>query len=124
MQAESIRQFNLYLYACECVFKDGLRKRRFKHPTGNHSLMHEATEYVTRSPVTQTTIMHEDELPTVTQFLTERVENLLQSDVDNERRKWKLRKNDSGKPVNPEECESELEDDEDDEFTEQNHENS
>jgi hypothetical protein len=86
--------------------------------------MHEATEYVTRSPVTIPTSMHEDELLTATRSPTERVENLLQSDVDNERRKRKLRRNDSGKPVNPEVSEPELEADEDNESTEQDHENS
>jgi hypothetical protein len=97
MQAERIRQFNLYMYALDCVLKDGLRKGRFQHPTGNHSPMHEATEYVTRSPVTMPTSIHEDKFPSATQTSTERVENLLQSDVDNERRKRKLRKDDSGK---------------------------
>jgi hypothetical protein len=86
--------------------------------------MHEAMEFVTRSPVTVTTIMHEDELPTATRSPTERVENLLQSDVVNERRKRKLRKNDSEKPVDHEVSESELEDDEDDESTEKDHEDS
>ena len=102
MQAERKRQFNLYMYALDCVFEDGLRKRRFKHPTGNHSPMHEATEYVTRSLYYIPTSTHEDELPTATRSPTERVENLLQSDVVNKRRKRNLRKNDSGKPVDPE----------------------
>jgi hypothetical protein len=49
--------------------------------------MHEATEYVTRSSATVPTIVHENELPTATLSLTERVDNLLQLNVDNERRK-------------------------------------
>ena len=54
----------------------------------------------------------------------QRVENLLQSDVDNERRKRKLRKNDSGKHVDPEVSEPEADNDKDDESTEQDHEDS
>jgi hypothetical protein len=42
------------------------RKKRFKHPTGNHSPLHEAVEYVTKSPVTVPNTMQEDELPTAT----------------------------------------------------------
>ena len=101
-----------------------LKKISVTHPTGNHSPMHKATEYVTRSPVTAPTSMHEDEHPTATRSPTERVENLLQSDVVNKRRKRKLRKNDSGKPVDPEVSEPESEDDEDNESTEQDHEES
>ena len=86
--------------------------------------MHEAMEYVTKSPVTEPTIMHEDELHTATRSPTDRVENLLKSHVDNERRKRKLRKNDSGKPVDPKESKPELEDDEDDETTEEDYEDS
>ena len=86
--------------------------------------MHEAMEHVTRSPVTEPTIMHEDELHTATRSPTDRVENLLQSHVDNVRCKWKQRKNDSGKPVDPKESEPELEDDNDNESTEQEHEYS
>jgi hypothetical protein len=41
-----------------------------------------------------------------------------------ERRKQNLSKDDSGKPVDHEESEPKLEDDEDEEFTEQNYENS
>jgi hypothetical protein len=106
------------------VFEDGLRKRKFQHPTGNHSPMHDATNYVTRSPITESATVHEDELSTATRSPTERVENLLQSDVDNERRKRKLRKDDSRKPVDPKESEPELEDDEDDESIEQNYDDS
>jgi hypothetical protein len=101
-----------------------VKKISVKHPTGNHSPMHEAMEYVTRSPVTEPTIMHEDERHTATRSPTDRVENLLQSHVDNERRKRKLKKNDSGKPVDPKESEPELEDDKDDESTEENYEDS
>ena len=86
--------------------------------------MHEAMEYVTRSPVTEPTIMHEDERHTATRSPTDSVENLLQSHVDNERRKRKLMKNDSGKPVDPKESEPELEDDEDDKTTEEDYEDS
>jgi hypothetical protein len=68
--------------------------------------------------------MHENDLPTATLTPIERLENLLQSDVDNERRKRKLRKNDSGQPVDPEASEPESEDDADDESTEQDHEDS
>ena len=82
MQAESIRQFKLYEHALECVQIDGINKRRFP---GNHSPLHEAIEYVTRDPVTIFTSTHADELPTATRSPTERVENLLQSDVENER---------------------------------------
>jgi hypothetical protein len=66
--------------------------------------------------------MHEDELPAATITPLERAENLLQSDVDNERRKWKLKKSGSGKPVDPKVSKPEVEDDEYDEFTEQDHE--
>ena len=38
MQAERIRQIKLYEHALECVLEDGIRKRRFPHLTGNHSL--------------------------------------------------------------------------------------
>ena len=101
-----------------------VKKISVTHPTGNHSPMHEAMEYVTRSPVTEPTIMHEDELHTATRSPTDRVENLLKSHVDNERRKRKLRKNDSGKPVDPKESKPELEDDEDDESTGEDYEDS
>ena len=124
MQAERIRQFKLYLHALDCVDIDKVNKRRFPHPTGNHSPLHEAVEYVTRDPVTISTSTDADELPTATRSPIERVENLLQSDVENERRKRKLRKNDSGEPVDPEASEPESEDDEDDESTEQDHEDS
>ena len=124
MQAERIRQFKLYLHALDCVDIDKVNKRRFPHPTGNHSPLHEAVEYVTRDPVTKSTSTDADDLPTATRSPTERVENLLQSDVENERRKRKLRKNDSGEPVDPEASEPESEDDEDDESTEQDHEDS
>ena len=124
MEAERIRQFNLYLYALDCVDEDRIRKNRFEHPTGNHSPLHEAIEYVTRSPVTVPNITQEDELLTATLTPIERVENLLQSDVDNKRRKRKLKKNDSGQPVDPEASEPESEDDADDESTEQDHEDS
>ena len=68
--------------------------------------------------------MHEDDLPTANPTPIERLENLLQSDVDNEHRKRKLRKNDSGQPVDPEASEPESEDEEDNESTEQDHEDS
>ena len=51
MQAERIRQFKLYEHALECVQIDGINKRRFPHPTGNHSPLHEAIEYITRDPI-------------------------------------------------------------------------
>jgi hypothetical protein len=64
-------------------------------------------EYITRSPVNEPANMQPNRLSTATQSLTERerekVENLLQSDVEYERRKRMLRKDDSGKPVDPEE---------------------
>jgi hypothetical protein len=122
MQAEKIRQFKLYLNACECVLEDRLRERRFPHPTGNLSPVHDVIEYVTTCPVEEPENMHKDKLPTATQSPTERIENLLQSDVDNELRKRKLRKHDSAMPVDPEENEHELEDDENDGFTEKDHE--
>ena len=124
MQAERIRQFKLYLHALDCVDIDKVNKRRFPYPTGNHSPLHDAVEYVTRDPVTRSTSTDADELPTAIRSPTERVENLLQSDVENERRKRKVRKNDSGEPVDPEASEPESEDDEDDESTEQDHEDS
>jgi hypothetical protein len=124
MQADIIRQFNLYLYALDCVDDDRIRKNRFKNPTGNHSLLHEAIKYVTRSPVTVPNIMHEDELLTATITPIERVENLLQSDVNNECRKRKLKKNDSGQPVDPKLSEPKSEDDADNKSTEQDHEDS
>jgi hypothetical protein len=68
--------------------------------------------------------MHEDELPTATLTPIERLENLLQSDVNNERRKRKLRKKDSGQPVDSEASKPESEDEADNEFTEQDHEDS
>ena len=103
---------------------DRIQKYKFQHPTGNHSPLHEAIELVTRSPVTVPNIMHEDDLPTANPTPIERLENLLQSDVDNEHRKRKLRKNDSGQPVDPEASEPESEDDADDESTEHDHEDS
>ena len=121
MQAERIRQFKLFLHAVDCVQIDSINKRRFP---GNHSPLHEAIEYVTRDPITVSTSTDADELPTATRSPIERVENLLQSDVDNERRKRKLRKTDSGEPVDPEVSEPESEDDEDNESTEQDHEDS
>ena len=114
MQAKRIRQFKLYLHAVDCVQIDAANKRRFPE---NHSPLHEAIEYVTRDPVTISTSTDADELPTTTRSPTERVENLLQSDVYNERRKPKLKKNDSGKPVDPEVSEPESEDDKDNEST-------
>ena len=119
MQAERIRQFKLYLHALDCVDIDKVNKRRFTHPTGKHSPLHEAVEYVTRDPVTKSTSTDADDLPTATRSPTERVENLLQSDVENERRK-----RNSGEPVDPEVSEQKSEDDKDNEFTEQNHEDS
>ena len=86
--------------------------------------MHEAIEYVTRAPVCVPNIMHKDGLPTAALSPTERVENLLQSDVDNERRKRKLRKNESEQPVDPKLSEPESEDDKDKESTEQDHKDS
>ena len=78
MQAERIRQFKLYLHALDCVDIDKVNKRRFPHPTGNHSLLHEAIEeYVTRDPVTISTSTDADDLPTAIRSPTERVENLL-----------------------------------------------
>ena len=124
MQAERIRQFKLYLHAVDCVQIDAVKKRRFPHPTGNHSPLHEAIEYVTRDPITVSTSTDADELPTATRSPIERVKNLLQSNVDNERRKRKLRKNDSGEPVDPEVSEPESEDDEENESTEHYHEDS
>ena len=115
-----IKQFKLYLHALDCVDIDKVNKRK----PGNHSPLHEAIEYVTRDPITVSTSTDADELPTATRSPTERVENLLQSDVENERRKRKLRKNDSGEPVDPEVSEPESEDDEDNESTEQDHEDS
>jgi hypothetical protein len=106
------------------VDEDRIRKNRLIHSTGNHSPLHKAIEEVTRSPATVPNIMHDDELPTATLSPLKRVKNLLQSDVDNERRKRKLRKNDSGKPVDPDVSEPESEDDEDNEYTEQDHEDS
>ena len=52
------------------------------------------------------------------------MENLYQSDCSNERRKRKLRKDNEGKAVAPEESEPESEDNSDDESTEQDHEES
>ena len=98
MQAERLRQFKLYLHALDCVDIDKANKRS----PGNHSPLHEAVEYVTRDPITVSTSTDADELPAATRSPIERVENLLQSDVENERRKRMLRKNDSGKPVDPE----------------------
>ena len=65
-----------------------------------------------------------DELPTANLSPLERVENLYQSDCSNERRKRKLRKDNEGKAVAPEESESESEDNSNDESTEQDHEES
>jgi hypothetical protein len=124
MQADRRRQFNLYMYALDCVDEDRIQKYKFEHPTGNHSPLHETIEHVTRSPVTVPNNMHEDELPTATLTPIERLKNLLQSDVDNERRKRKLRKNDSGQPVDPELSEPESEDDADNKYTEQDYEDS
>ena len=72
MQAERIRQFKLYLHALDCVDIDKVNKRRFPHPTGNHSPLHEAVEYVTRDPVTISTSTDADELPTATRSPIER----------------------------------------------------
>ena len=124
MQAERRRQFNLYKYALDCVDYDRIQKYKFQYPIGNHSPLHEAIELVTRSPVTVPNIMHEDDLPTANPTPIERLETLLQSDVDNEHRKRKLRKNDSGQPVDPEASEPESEDEEDNESTEQDHEDT
>ena len=48
---------------------------------------------------------NDDELPTANLSPLERVENLYQSDCSNERRKRKLRKDNEGKAVAPEEYE-------------------
>ena len=65
-----------------------------------------------------------DELPPANLSPIERVRNLYQSNCSNERRKRKLRKDNAGEAVAPEESESESEDNIDDESTEQDHKES
>ena len=65
-----------------------------------------------------------DELPPANLSPLERVENLYQSDCSNERRKRKLRKDNAGEAVAPEESESESEDNSDNDSTEHDHEES
>ena len=62
-----------------------------------------------------------DELPPANLSPLERVENLYQSDCSNERRKRKLRKDNTGKAVAPEESEPKSENNNDDESKEQDH---
>ena len=64
------------------------------------------------------------ELPLANLSPIERVENLYQSDCSNERRKRKLRKENAGETVAPEDSESKSENNSDDESTEQDHEKS
>ena len=64
------------------------------------------------------------ELPPANLSTIERLENLYQSDWSNERRKRKIRKDNAGEAVAPEESESKSEDNSDDESTEQDHEES
>ena len=66
----------------------------------------------------------DDELPLANLSPIERVENLYQSDCSNESSKRKLRKDNAGEAVAPEESESESELNSDDESTEQDHEES
>ena len=65
-----------------------------------------------------------DEHPPANLSPIERVENLYQSDCSNEHRKRKLRKDNAGEAVAPEESESESKQSSDDESTEQDHEES
>ena len=65
-----------------------------------------------------------DELQPANLSPLERVDNLYQSDCSNERRKRKLRKDNTGEAVAPEENEPESEDNNDDESTERDHEES
>jgi hypothetical protein len=64
------------------------------------------------------------ELPPANLSPIEIVKYMYQSDCSNERRKRKLRKNNTGEAVAPEESECESEDSSDDESTEQDHEKS
>jgi hypothetical protein len=66
--------------------------------------------------------LDDDELPPANVSPLERVENLYQSECSNERRERKLRKDNTGEAVIPEESESESEGNNNDKSTEKNHE--
>jgi hypothetical protein len=66
--------------------------------------------------------LDDNELPPANLLPLERVESLYQSDCSNERRKNKLRKDNTGEAVTPEESEPKSEDNNDDQSTEKNHE--
>jgi hypothetical protein len=61
------------------------------------------------------------ELPPANLSPIKRVKSMYQSDCSNERRKRKLRKDNAGEAVAPEESESKSEDNSNDESTEQDH---
>ena len=134
MVEERKRQYSLYENARATVLQDRITKSIFPHP--NDSPTHTTMDYIDSTmDFIDYTGMHKeessdeessdnDELPTANLSPLERVENLYQSDCSNERRKRKLRKDNEGKAVAPEESESESEDNSDDESTEQDHEES
>ena len=134
MVEERRRQYSLYQTARANVLQDRITKTIFPHP--NNSPIHTPMDFIdsTMDFIDYTGIHMEessdeessdnDELPPANLSPLESAENLYQSDCSNERRKRKLRKDNEGKAVAPEESESESEDNSDDESTEQDHEES
>ena len=117
MVEERKRQYSLYQAACANVLQDRITKTIFPHP--NDSPIHTPMDYIDSTmDFTDYTGMHmeessdeessdnDDELPPANLSPLKRVENLYQSDCSNERRERKLRKDNEGKAVAPEESES------------------
>ena len=134
MVQERRRQYRLYEDARANVLQDRITKTIFPHP--NNSPIHTPMDFIDstmnfidyngidmeESSVEES--LDNDELPPANLSPLERVENLYQSDCSNERRKRKLRKDNEGKAVAPEESESESEDNRNDDSREQDHEES
>ena len=127
MVEERRRQYKLYEDARANVLQDRINKATFSHP--NNSPIHTPLDFIESTGNDMEDSSDEeasdnDELPPANLSPLERVENLYQSDCSNERRKRKLRKDNTGEAVTLEESEPESENNNDDESTEQNHEES
>ena len=127
MVEERRRQYKLYEDARANVLQDRINKATFPYPS--NSPIHTPLDFIESTGNDMEDSSDEeasdnDELPPANLSPLERVENLYQSDCSNERRKKKLRKDNSGEAVTPKESEPESEDNNDDESTERDHEES
>ena len=127
MVEERRRQYKLYEDARANVLQDRINKATFPYPS--NSPIHTPLNFIESSGNDMENSSDEEasddnELPPANLSPLERVENLYQSDCSNERRKRKLRKDNTGEAVAPEKNEPESEDNNDDESTERDHEES